>query len=95
MPTSSSSAGSERPAIGVPTAMSLLALNRASRVASAACNTMNRLTPRPAATASAAARVSAGMVNRTRCASPVRRSGRGRSRGRSSWSGSPASAVRQ
>src|SRR5690606_17179065 len=59
MPTTSSRPASPRPAIGVPTAMSVVPDSRASRAASAACTTMNGVALCPAAIRSTAARRSA------------------------------------
>ena len=57
-PTRSSSASSVRPAIGEPIGMSVPAPSRDSSTASAACNTMNTVTP--CSRASSTSRVHAG-----------------------------------
>ncbi|NCL75123.1 hypothetical protein AIIKEEIJ_02573 [Rhodococcus sp. YH1] len=95
MPIRFSTAASPRPAMGVPTAMSADPDRRASSVANAACIAMNTVALRARARSRNAACTSASTVNSTRSPRNDCCAGRGRSVGRSSWSGRSASAVRQ
>ncbi|BCN60284.1 hypothetical protein RE943_35900 [Prescottella equi] len=95
MPINPSSAWSPRPATGVPTAMSDVPLNRANSIAYAACTTMNNVAPCSRATSSSRAWVCAEMSKRSLAPALEATAGRGRSAGRSSWSGSPARASVQ
>ena len=94
-PTSSSSASSVRPAIGVPNGMSVPAPSRVSRPASAACSTMNNVAPLAWASASSFRWTSAPTRKSTMAPSFDATAGRARSTGSTSSSGSPVSAPCQ
>ncbi|KAF0962554.1 hypothetical protein MLGJGCBP_04375 [Rhodococcus sp. T7] len=95
IPTTSSSASSPRPAIGVPIATSPVPLSRAVSTASAACITMNIVESCCRARARSARWSSAGTVNRTTPPRSALSAGLGRSRGRSIASGRPDSVCFQ
>ncbi len=88
-------ASSVRPATGVPIGMSSPAPSLVSRVASAACTTMNVLVCVVRANSVNRPCSSAPSVNPTRSPAWPATAGRGRSVGRSSCSGSPASTSFQ
>ena len=89
-PTRSSSALSVRPAIGLPSGMSVPAPSRVSSAAKPACSTMNRLAWPSRASRTRPACSSAPIASGTVSPRLLATAGRGRSVGRASWSGRPA-----